>query len=138
METTVDKNKVIAEFMGLTYSSETKEYYLPIYNSGDWWNEDELSYHTSWDWIMPVVEKIESMEYWTEICNSPLGTKARPDRLMWFEIGKDNHRDLLRDDCYTRIARVEAGSKIEAVYNAVYEFITWWNKEKSGGNHTHN
>ena len=50
-------NKLIAEFMGLQFSKG--EYYRPLFNSGDWISEDELHYHTSWDWLMPVVEKIE-------------------------------------------------------------------------------
>lgn len=50
-------NKLIAEFMGLEFSKG--EYYRPLYNSGDWIPQDELHYHTSWDWLIPVVEKIE-------------------------------------------------------------------------------
>tara|TARA_Y100000004_G_scaffold192471_1_gene253087 strand:- start:792 stop:1064 length:273 start_codon:yes stop_codon:yes gene_type:complete len=48
-------NKLIAEFMGLQFSKG--EYYRPLYNSGDWVSENELQYHTSWDWLMPVAEK---------------------------------------------------------------------------------
>ena len=54
-------NKLIAEFMGLEFSKG--EYYRPLYNSGDWIPQDELQYHISWDWLMPVVEKIESLGY---------------------------------------------------------------------------
>ena len=35
-------------------------YYLPLYNSGDWVSDVELDYHTSWDWLMPVVKRIVS------------------------------------------------------------------------------
>ena len=48
-------NKLIAEFMGLQFSKG--EYYRPLYNSGDWIPENELQYHDSWDWLMPVVQK---------------------------------------------------------------------------------
>lgn len=49
-------NILIAEFMG---SQEHEgSYYLPLYNSGDWVPDVELEYHTSWDWLMPVVMKI--------------------------------------------------------------------------------
>jgi hypothetical protein len=41
-------NKLIAEFMGVDYVDI--DTYLE--------NNKELQYHTSWDWIMPVVEKI--------------------------------------------------------------------------------
>ena len=58
-------NKLIAEFMGLEFSKG--EYYRPLYNSGDWIPENELQYHTSWDWLMPVVKKC----YETEIVVQP-------------------------------------------------------------------
>ena len=40
-------NKLIAEFMGIVY---TKNSYEP--------------YHTEWNWLMPVVQKIETLGYW--------------------------------------------------------------------------
>ena len=56
-------NKMIAEFMQLP-----TEIFQPrgIINYGiddSWYEEHELSYHLSWDWLMPVVEKIESLGY---------------------------------------------------------------------------
>ena len=54
-------NKLIAEFMGLSTEvfkpSRITNYYHREYNSGTWYEEDELSYNVSWDWLMPVVEK---------------------------------------------------------------------------------
>ena len=69
----MNDNKLIAEFMGYRYdkcvSSEDKstplseqgDYYIPKYNSGDWVSESELEFHKSWDWLMPVVDKIEQV-----------------------------------------------------------------------------
>lgn len=51
----MNQNKRIAEFMGLRF--ENNEYYIPAYNSGEWFTESKLAYHKSWDWLMPVVEK---------------------------------------------------------------------------------
>lgn len=31
-------------------------------------HQDNLQYHSSWDWIMPVVEKIESLGYKVRMC----------------------------------------------------------------------
>ena len=59
-------NKLIAEFMGLEFSKG--EYYRPLYNSGDWIPENELRYHESWDWLMPVVQKC----YETEVVVQPV------------------------------------------------------------------
>ena len=44
-------NKLIAEFMG-AYSEEDGYDYSKVGNKG-------LYYHTSWDWLMPVVQNIE-------------------------------------------------------------------------------
>lgn len=43
-------NKLIAEFMGV-YSKENGYDYTKIGNIG-------VFYHTSWDWLMPVLKKI--------------------------------------------------------------------------------
>ena len=57
----MNDNKLIAEFMGLEFSKG--EYYRPLYNSGDWIPQDELQYHISWDWLIPVVERLFDDEY---------------------------------------------------------------------------
>tara|TARA_R100001369_G_scaffold331_2_gene873 strand:- start:16870 stop:17163 length:294 start_codon:yes stop_codon:yes gene_type:complete len=43
----MNDNKLIAEFMGVGKLHEAQ--------SSNQWNQ----YHTSWDWLMPVVDKIE-------------------------------------------------------------------------------
>ena len=52
----MENNKLIAEFMGLCplsrsgfISDKKQEYYGSL---------SDLQYHTSWNWLMPVVEKI--------------------------------------------------------------------------------
>ena len=56
-----EANKHIAEFMGMEYSNE--EYYRPLYNSGSWINQDELLFHESWDWLMPVIDKLKIIDH---------------------------------------------------------------------------
>ncbi len=51
-----ENNKMIAEFMGLApnecgvYQTKRGPYHL-----------ENLSYHISWDWLMPVVKKIDDL-----------------------------------------------------------------------------
>tara|TARA_R100000900_G_C3333803_1_gene163896 strand:+ start:917 stop:1204 length:288 start_codon:yes stop_codon:yes gene_type:complete len=52
---TQENNKLIAEFMGIVYPKLNNV--IVIDNVVI--KEDELQYHLSWDWLMPVVEKIE-------------------------------------------------------------------------------
>ena len=46
-----EANKLIAEFMGV-YSEENGYDYTEIGNRG-------VCYHTSWDWLMPVIVKLK-------------------------------------------------------------------------------
>jgi len=88
----MNQNKRIAQFMGLRF--ENNQYYTPTYNSGEWLTESELQYHTSWDWLMPVVEKCFN------------GTAVQ------VEDNKDNFFDIKN-----------SLPNMEATYKAVVEFI---------------
>ena len=55
------ENKLIAKFMGLptkVFKSGELNYYFREFNSGSWYEEHELSYNVSWDWLMPVANEI--------------------------------------------------------------------------------
>lgn len=54
------RNKLIAEFDGwkeFKYAGQL--YWHPERNITVFRKPEELEYHISWDWLMPVVEKIE-------------------------------------------------------------------------------
>jgi hypothetical protein len=57
-------NKLIAEWMGMQRTdigwydnAESLPPHVYTSNGGNTFDEHELQYHTSWDWLMPVVEK---------------------------------------------------------------------------------
>jgi len=55
-------NKIIAEFMGCTNPfNDITDATLYKIEQGTF-EIDELKYHESWDWLMPVVEKIYSLD----------------------------------------------------------------------------
>jgi len=67
---TTENNKLIAVFM------ELKEftYYEYLYNE-QIYLKDDLYYHSDWNWLMEVVEKIESLGYNVNIfgnCKVPI------------------------------------------------------------------
>jgi len=76
------ENKLIAEFMELEESpkynydniEKLKEYYIREYNSGEWYLPEEMQYHTSWDWLMPVVKKClctgDNTNEWDSLCEA--------------------------------------------------------------------
>lgn len=108
----MNKNKLIAEFMELpTEVSEAgllNYYYYGGCNSVTWYEEHELSYNVSWDWLMPVVEKIESLR----------------------DVDGNGYRFSI-DMCNaiiegTDIEIIGGAYKINATYKAVIEFIKKW------------
>ena len=53
----MNQNKRIAEFMGLVVS-DSANYTSELHTNVD----VDLKYHTSWDWLMPVVQKCYNEE----------------------------------------------------------------------------
>ncbi len=54
-------NKLIAEFMRLP-TEVFKSGNLNYKRNHDWFEEHELSYNVSWDWLMPVINKCKSLD----------------------------------------------------------------------------
>jgi hypothetical protein len=76
---------------------------------------DLMGYDTSWDWLIPVVEKIETIDINGEmVILEAIGKRAKFILEFGCRILPDN----------------EGRSKIEATYKAVVEFIKWYNENK--------
>lgn len=100
----IEGNKLIAEFMGLKHSH------------GNWYRWDsenqgqgyvsELKYHTSWNALMPVVEKISSEGYCYQI------------REEQCKIWKPNYEPNFA-------VENEANTTSEAIWQTVIQFIKW-------------
>lgn len=65
--TTIEKNKVIAAFMGglyqkdVSFSMQSNYVWLPehgVCRFDTVSNGKHLNYHRSWDWLMPVIQKL--------------------------------------------------------------------------------
>lgn len=111
-------NKLIADFMGLEqfenpFRGIKKEDGLYKRTNADGTADiiGDLNYAVSWDWLMPVVEKIENLKDHIEVNIS--GT----DCTIWY----------LPDLKPVGVTR-NWPTKIEAVYNAVVSFIRWYNR----------
>lgn len=73
---------------------------------------DKLEYHSSWDWLMPVVEKIESIgAYSVEIDKY---------KVRVFHITTWKNRTVFYAETIEK-------KKIDVVWSAVVEFIKWHN-----------
>lgn len=82
----------------------------------------ELQFHTSWDWLIPVVEKIGSTDY--SSVDIHWGTGCT-DSFAWCDILWSNNSKSFHtsDDLNT-----DEQSLIKAIWLAVIEFIKWYNK----------
>ena len=118
---TIENNKLIAEFLSVKiHPCETIEKFkfLPIEERGlyNGYFIDELKYHEDWNWLMQLVEKIESLGYNIDTMKVDI-TKYQSSQFCGIYI--DGKR-IYTNYCET---------KIEAVYNACLEFIKWYNEQ---------
>lgn len=126
MKTIKENNRIIAEFMGAKYNKDTSfpmrhdELWLPIHGVCNFigTNGKCLRYDSSWDWLMPVIEKIEELEEGRFDVNI---LKNGTQIFEFFASGL-----LIVDN----VANISFSEKIEHTYDAVVRFIEWYNKQK--------
>ena len=138
----IEHNKAIAELMGATpkpYPKDGKASYYydyqkvktPTPTSSFWWGEWELQYHTSWDWLMPVVEKIESMQWigvnkiYVQISDKSCSIWTYFDVKEFLRLTGDDKNE---DGKYK--VKITADTKIKATWLAIIDFIKWYNIHK--------
>ncbi len=99
-------NKLIAEFMDLKSTG------LSIYKESDY------KYHKSWDWLMPVIDKIENFIFdENNSYNVTIGSTN-------YCVIQDSNGDTIE------IIKDNGNSKLDTTYQAVVEFIKQNNKNK--------
>jgi len=107
----LENNKLIAEFMGLL--KDKNGYYK---KDGEiLYVLSELDYSSSWDWLMPVVEEIETLSY------------NKGEVLITV-----NHQNYSICEIKTpfKTFGLLGTKKIQVVYETVIEFIKWYNLNK--------
>jgi len=110
-------NKLIAEFMG-GINEMPKGYILyccipdKLCKDTHFFKPEDMQFHSSWDWFMPVVAKIESLTI------EKIPTFVQIEWNYCFIYGATT-------------IHMERKSKLEAVYDAVIEFIKLYNKQKN-------
>lgn len=112
----LEGNKLIAEFMGF----KRKEDLQGFATFKNWtiepfgyFNDEGLKYHSYWDWLMPVVEKVRDSNCMISIrFNRQLNTANTT--IACFE--NKWHKDISI-----------SGVGIESTYKAVVGFIEWHN-----------
>ena len=115
MDNIIENNKLIAEFMG--YEFITNNIFINRLPK-DFLNNSESykCFHNSWDWLMPVVDKIESFIF-------------QNDEFYNFNILGGCYVIVISSHGNELITSDEGQSKLECVYIAIIEFIKWYNQQ---------
>jgi hypothetical protein len=115
MRTIEENNRLIAEFMGqLFHNGNTclpeHNRYIGEGNYSSFFKVTDLKYHESWDWLMPVVEKVSS---------------------IFGEWDYDDERREKAEDIFymDNMFSEFISSNIEAIYNRCIQFIEWYNEQ---------
>lgn len=113
-EEIIKLNKLIADFMGIKTKVYSDTPTITQWNfNNSMLRENEMKYNESWDWIMPVVEKIEILGFDIYLCCV--------DGKNSFEIDQSIGGNIID---------IESGiSKLETAFKAVTEFIKWYNQQ---------
>lgn len=139
-------NRLIAEFMGMTrteHQGRTIEYsWNPCPINKHWPCKAAPPFNTSWDWLMPVVTKIQTLKKYR---------KDGKDLLFFSSLSWSIHIDGYRHsthailtgyimECHNQniphgftkheLPHISITNKenIKAVYDSVLKFINWYNK----------
>ena len=108
------ENKLIAEFMGFELQNNPNERWFNQWFTKETLNKpynsriEILHFDTDWNWLMEVVEKVESLGVIVEI----------RENVCYISPFPNNYICELKD------------TKLQATYKAVVEFIKWYNKQK--------
>lgn len=126
----IENNKLIAEFIGRCGKNDGSLYTFPgvselLSNNEIWYELKDSKFHTSWDWLMPVLEKIETLN----------------------DLGKDVNIStyIIYNKTYINVTHYNIGgiksilinkeeTKFLNTYVACVEFIKWYNNEKLNNN----
>lgn len=116
MNTEEEGNKLIANFddnMKLDVSDPKERSWMRnVIGSNvedEWFHLNSLKYHSSWGWLMPVVEKIEQGNYGFKMCRKVV--------------------EIYYDDTKELILKVKESSRLASLYKAVVDFIKWYNTQ---------
>lgn len=134
METVLEQNRMIAEFMGIKPKLESPDVYtysdMPFFSVRENTPENVMNaiskyvkYNSSWDWLIPVIEKIEKLGFIIKTTSSPTISGK------WY-----SHSIELKKSAFeSNIIEISSDysnneSKLSTYYRFCVEFIEWYNK----------
>ena len=107
-------NKMCAEFMGIKYANERR------FDKETGWVYSVTSldmFHTDWNWIMEVVEKINNP-------TNGIMVSIHSNSCLITDCGTRGKLNLNRSANIVRV--IDASSRKDAVVQAIWEFLNWY------------
>ena len=128
-------NKLIAEFMGYHYVAETKITHDYFIVKGRYIRPNGIKFDTDWNWLMDVVDKIESLGATTRVkSNYNQFIKANVHQVT-IEIEKgelsEGNKVFWGDGFIYQNHSNSNVRKIEAYYESVVNFIKWYEQNNN-------
>lgn len=123
----VEGNVMIAEFMEYGYRDESG--FIDWVINGVAFDEEHLKFHSSWDWMMTVVEKIaRCLTKEEEVIYN--GEDSYFDSYYLRTFGMLNSQTKEFMVRINRFSLHKSVSLIDATWAAVVEFIKYWNTQQ--------
>ena len=116
-----EANNLIAEFMGYKNTTPTdKDFNIYENKEGHKIETMSMRYHDSWEWLMPVIEKIESIKGLT------VHIISRHTSIL--KDGSPNFGHAVVDSIDKKFIRYFGDNKIDGTHAAVSEFAKRYKK----------
>jgi hypothetical protein len=114
-----ESNKLLAEFMGCYQNNEGFWGFENTPNHKTWNNDrflDCTKYDTDWNWLIEIVEKIESFV-------------DENKHAKYNFITEQSFVEIIDNNTSDTIVEIDRDTKMEATYNACVQFVQWYNNQ---------
>ena len=136
MENTTENNKLFAEFMEYFLNNKMG---IPVYYNDkkcELLDPDKLLYHSDWNWLMEVLEKIKNMGYFVKMNYLDKGGYIATDhystKTIIAEVNHKANPNVSNPPTAANPVFInEFDEPKEVLYNLILRFIKWYNQQKN-------
>jgi hypothetical protein len=113
-------NQLCVDFIELKCHEPSGYWTLPTFMDGDGWTMNDMKFHSDWNWIMEVKNKICQLNLIDEF-NTSYDSVAKGWHCQLLPAYKNSFSSF-----YSKIVSTEK----EATIQAIWEFLQWYNEQK--------
>ncbi len=120
----IEFNILCAEFLGWE-QGEDGRYWKETPTESSNWYVDEMYFHSDWNWIMEVVEKIDNIFVFEDYSIS-MTLETDGLSIITVHYYQPDRTKQKRTKQFTSKSK----NKKEAVVEAIWQFLNWYNEQK--------